>query len=958
MTSDLGKRLWEQFEEICRKQPKNRILFQLRITPEEVAALQSVAHAFGGFYYDPVREDIIKYWKYDGLIYILLFTFAKYVHKKEERFWVGWEKWAKPDSTSDLLNPKNYQYIKSFSDNHDLFLYCPNRNEYVSSLRTHAFLGQWSLDHILRAFVIVLLKYLYRLDNADRDYLLKEVLDQISENPTENIEDDEDTEQLPFHFRKSFRMAAFLQNALVFDQLQELFRLIHESVIRSANQTFTEITIPDHVEPYIQEIVAGILQEPVSSKYSTIIRENYTGSDGIRHRFRRPGIILDPESMMLKLFIPEQRVFNREAGFRFKVLIAIGSEEFETPLSFRYFSNQPFCTREQELDILAYHGSVSWKICRNGITIKENHVEEKVLYFDTEGNGIQLPLTEAQDVFILVSDDCSFECDDASPFDLENVKYKVFFTTCNENTLFLVDNVFISPFAKKVPNFVEKHKDSVYQSVSIISADNAIYSVYKVFPEFAIRAKDEKTLRSSYPLYLDDIKIEYTILKKSSLYDGSDEYVFDIAIPASYHVSQSVSRFDLEIGAPVKLKKTLFIIKNLEFSFSDPLYFSRDEVRVQALFFESCETFFSGSYSFPMKDNNTRYRIMLDNEEYRLGLIPPIIHVTLDNLPVPEISWWEDIYDKKMHIATDLSSLRVFVRFSNKTERMLSPVLINGQREYALSGLSRANIPCDDPVDMVVDINGKQKLITTIYYKFAFLEDPRFLCSDQCNTSSPLINKEGFFMFAKMMGSKRKKYEGVLTYLTTGQDYKFDLPISEHGLESVFITDQFVVNGRSKLTVQSKSAVFGKKEKIEAVEYERIFDSLYEENQREAQDVVKITTESILEVESSSGTCIYNFFLEIDDDLFGAEGFLANGFFIAKNGSKIYHTFFNPYTITDIIFYGNEISCTIKDKNGKCPGVDKYGRVNPIRPATTGMQRIQSIYAKVLPNVEEKTYDF
>ena len=121
MNENFGKRLWDQFEEIRLQQSENRLIFQLRITPEEVAALQSVARSFGLFTLIPIGEDIKKYWKEDGLIYLLLFTFAKYVHQSNVRFWEDWNVWTKAAATSELYNPKIYQHIKDFSDKYNLF---------------------------------------------------------------------------------------------------------------------------------------------------------------------------------------------------------------------------------------------------------------------------------------------------------------------------------------------------------------------------------------------------------------------------------------------------------------------------------------------------------------------------------------------------------------------------------------------------------------------------------------------------------------------------------------------------------------------------------------------------------------------------------------------------------------------------------------------------------------------
>ena len=52
---------------------------------------------------------------------------------------------------------------------------------------------------------------------------LKDILAQYAEKPSENSEDDDEQDVTPFHFRKSFRMASFLQNGSVFNELKISF---------------------------------------------------------------------------------------------------------------------------------------------------------------------------------------------------------------------------------------------------------------------------------------------------------------------------------------------------------------------------------------------------------------------------------------------------------------------------------------------------------------------------------------------------------------------------------------------------------------------------------------------------------------------------------------------------------------------------------------------------------------
>ena len=172
------------------------------------------------------------------------------------------------------------------------------------------------------------------------------------------------------------------------------------------------------------------------------------------------------------------------------------------------------------------------------------------------------------------------------------------------------------------------------------------------------------------------------------------------------------------------------IVTNLSFSFTESLFFSEKEVRVQNLDFDNAESLFSRSYSFPMKDKNNKFRINLNEEEYRLALQPPIIETSLDGRTVPEILWCDTIIGKSLCLVSDIEYLKVFVQYADKTRRELYPIRTANKRLYSLTSLDQDKLLRSDPVQLVVNCKQQEKTITTIYFKFDFLEEPRFFCTD------------------------------------------------------------------------------------------------------------------------------------------------------------------------------------------------------------------------------------
>lgn len=943
---DLGKRLWEQFEYIRKNQVENRLIFQLRITPEEVNVLQSVARLFGPYSAYPTQDGIEKFWKTDGLIFLLLFTYTKYVHKNDSQFWVGWQHWSRARPSSDLLNPKIYDYIKSFSDKYSLFLYSPNRNEYVSSLRTHAFLGNWTIEKILETFFHFSLLYPFNLDQHDRETYLKDILAQYAEKPSENSEDDDEQDVTPFHFRKSFRMASFLQNGSVFNELKDIFYVLHQAVVSNVQGNDKVLKLSDSIESYIQDAVKNFLVLMKSTRYEEIISESIKESGGRRYNFRRPGLYLNMNNLLLTLHIPQQPAFTKNPYSNYSLKVTSDNKKIEErSLEYRYYNDIPRYTREEDIELRHYNGSLAWDVCLNGFSNKHYKCTEKVLYFRSDGNQIDLPLLQEQELYILVPDKCAFECDDASPVKVPDTNYSIYCIQCNSKTLLFVDNKFISPMAQKIPDLIERQSGVIYESIKIIDPIGEMHPVYRSFPTFTIRAKNENLLKEEYPMFFNNKEVRYSITPKTLLYDGTDDILFDVLIPESNCCDSGVSVNYIEIGINKQYSRKIIILRSLSFSFTDTIYFLKKDVRVQNLDFDSCNSFFSGSYNFPMKDSNTRFRVKFDDEEYRLVLQPPLIEATLDGKDIPELLWGDKVFDKEIFINSDLDDIRVFARFSDKSEKRLNLVHIANKRTIPLDSLAQSKYMDYDFASIVLIFKNREKVITTIYFRFTFLDAPRFFCNEQGVYQSTLVEKEGLFLICKTIGSDKMTYFGVLTYLATGAQYRFLLQGNNNVTSPIYITDQFTSNGRCKLEIYSKQELMGYKNGKENIEYSQEFDKLYDEPIYEIKKN-SISIGTIIDINSSDAGDVKNFLLRIDDELTGDDGYLADGFFI-HNGNEIYHTNFNPYFLTNIQIDGTAITCSIQDTNNQYPVLDRFGRVNPLKMDDINPIKIHEVSGKV-----------
>ena len=102
--------------------------------------------------------------------------------------------------------------------------------------------------------------------------------------------------------------------------------------------------------------------------------------------------------------------------------------------------------------------------------------------------------------------------------------------------------------AQKIPDLIERQSGVIYESIKIIDPIGEMHPVYRSFPTFTIRAKNENLLKVEYPMFFNNKEVRYSITPKTLLYDGTDDILFDVLIPESNCCDSGVSVNYIEIG--------------------------------------------------------------------------------------------------------------------------------------------------------------------------------------------------------------------------------------------------------------------------------------------------------------------------------------------------------------------------------------------------------------------------
>lgn len=178
-------------------------------------------------------------------------------------------------------------------------------------------------------------------------------------------------------------------------------------------------------------------------------------------------------------------------------------------------------------------------------------------------------------------------------------------------------------------------KSNSFADKSLISdleynLDGHSYPIYDDFPLVKLILPISKIDKIS--ITVSGQKVSYTVLEKTQLLDyridSSSESMMYIllkldkeALNGTLYTIIILSEFS------IVLEGTLYILKEVSFDFVENLYISSKDVRVNSFGFQDKENLLKGKYySFPRKDDSTKYKIRAKDNEF-LSITPPLFEI-------------------------------------------------------------------------------------------------------------------------------------------------------------------------------------------------------------------------------------------------------------------------------------------------------------------------------------------
>lgn len=962
MENDLSEYTWLAFSEQKKAQIDSVLLYDLTLTSDEVSLIQSIMRNHFKNVYNPDWDLLRRQWSYDGIFFLSCFVYAKYVRSPNEKFWDGWRKWTGEESSLSANNGNHYNEIKKFASQHSLFLYeTTKKTMYVSSFSTHAFFNAAHCVDIYHFLKIIAIGNPYRMDVSEQKELLAEIIQLIANrvkfDQSEKEEEIDEIDSIKNFYRlhRGFRRACLNSSNLVLRAIEIPFRMILSTVLSGGTTDF----LAEYQSNLEQFQIIGYQQFMKELSEETQDLQKFLGKRTTgKKRFFRPEYRFNFEEKQLEIWIPEMRIETDLNNVEIRVIIQGDNLNLSVPIEPRLYRSFCIGTEEKHIVLERFDSKIVCDIQENNVSVRSFSLNEKFLIFDIEGDVLPLPCRVEQEAFLLVPHGTYFDEKEFSIYEVKkNANYRIFQFYMNEDSCFILGDSIISPFFSEIPNFriLDKYLvDGVFLSDDI----GLKISVYSEFPIIQIRAENREQLRIKFPLLINEQKYSYDILAENIITDGSGESCFTVGLSDDIKKTYLGQVVSMKMGGCCEYKAVFIVLRNLSKKFTQDYYIDEDDIRVAELSFDNSDKLFIRSYIFPMKDNNVRFKLSINDKEFKLCLAPPCLDVRFcDGTYLNKDAWHSLIASKTLSIVNTLAGINLMARYDTGEERVFRSILKDGKLNFDLQFLHRDNTFANKVeiyACFLAPNTKKQEKLCTVYSRFTVLSPLKFSFISEISSIKNLIKETGQYLTMSYIGEPSLEYTARLLNIRNGKQKIFMIPESTGVPTPIRISNGIVEDGIYTFSVVSKKMIMGMKSCKEQIEYsqeniEILSGEIKQTIKKDSKDIIihnKFTTKSQLHyleieetkieigtiincIETFDGHAVRNFYLKIYDESVDGSSYLADGFFVI-DGSNHYHTKFNPYNIQKIQFHNKDIHFEITDKDGRSPDVDSQGKINPL----------------------------
>jgi hypothetical protein len=733
-----------------------------------------------------------------------------------------------------------------------------------------------------------------------------------------------------YRLPKGFVHACSINNEKVLEIIQPVFERVQHAVLSLDNYD-EQVEVVEPLEWYLEEefntFEIGLLEKKDELNKRLVNRS-------LKKAYRSPNFAFDCQALSLQLYIPEQRISCSTGRERVHFSIVLEGDR-KSSIELECFSTQNYelLTEEAYMPVSGYSHIYQYEICLDSEIVKQFSFQKKpFLIFDSaRGDILTLNKSIGHDVYLVVDKESQFESDGFHFVSHSSEQqYSVYYGQIHSDTLFIVNDEIISPSVDQIKRY-SISTVQLYNKVELMTADKRLLPVFGSLPHIRVRTQNDIIKVHDF-IIMNNKRAPFSILHKYYIADGSGDYLYDIHIdqPDTDNLCNSIVKLYINKDYTYEFG----YIEELEYSFRESYYVDPKEVRVKHLYFKGCKDVFTKHYQFPMKSNNTRFKIQTQGGESRLCIqYPKVLYFFDTGELIPQYIHIQQLFHRALKI--DSSFEKCFIQYEYGPDK--KKLSINGKRisasikEFSLTEL-RNNPRLEFGLYVIFGDDDKhmhEKKICDVYTSFKVLDNLswRFYSKD---SSIKMRGHLGEYLSFSAVYDNSREYIGKLTNVQqTSNDIEFVID-NEKIDQDIYIAD-YPLDGVFQLEIYEKKNVMGKHNSSQTLIYSEQNITLVNGVLVTANDLLN-TTWKIKHTLSHTQKKRYsiqinNFYLKITDYDRKNNCYLADGYFI-NHDKKLYQSFNNPYSITDVSLDKRKIHFSIQDNAGNELAISEYGEVN------------------------------
>lgn len=641
----LAKIITEQYTQLkLRSSPP---LIALDVTKDDIGLLRQMAQSY---LCKAIRDyDLLDFdheWGEGGALFFSAVVFSRELDKEmSNKFWDYFFQWT--GALKDLRRSNITTVLRAFVDEREILYQTTlaGDRQYVTTFRMHSIVANRPRSkNLISKFLLRIAKQsgiFYHDEEEQRDMLEENLYDDAKSIERREVTGDSSTPYLQIPIETAY---AYLKNkGQVTEFLLPIYDYVERALIANSKDGIDSGANPEAVPRFLQAVIDEAikntscddirsLQELTGSQVLGKVALQYNREVGCLEYVVSPFLFSEsdlPPSITFTLTVDGEEVYTREIGYR--------SKNDDTITNQIVFA----CDRIPSSAVYSF-------TTKHGVLKEKTALVSRI--FDLEGNPLVKPGRQTQSVYFLAAEDEYIADHHELVHEQILGDYSIYQAKLGEDSPILIGAVLYGIDLRSSEGRAGLFREETDHGNVSIKDDSRAYTIIASSPRFWVLDDTANVLESSLKMIVNNHDVGFTVLQSRA--SGTGGQSFCTIQPACDFFALNAGPMHVRIFDSRRKRDLLdhwfFVIRDLQYTFSQPLYYGPSEIHVTSISCANKAFVFKNRYEDipPNLDKFWLNPEILKNG--RLFIDSPIVDVLVAEKSIfNQGIWYEDIVEQR-----------------------------------------------------------------------------------------------------------------------------------------------------------------------------------------------------------------------------------------------------------------------------------------------------------------------